>query len=253
MLEQRSPITEHAPACLLTLRPAHPRLSGLLVLLGIVIVLNSPAGQADNADEDAALTAIHQFLIERTDQMDREAVIEVQPSRATLPPCESPQPFLPRASQTLSGRVTVGVRCGEDGRQVRYFRADIGLYGTYPVLSRPVTTGDLISPQMLEEQQGNLSELPRDAVREAESVIGKIARRSVEAGTPLRESQFKVRPLVERGQRVVVEARGQSFQVSREGVAMDAGVLGDRVRVQFSNRERIEAVIVGEGRLEVSF
>lgn len=244
-------------------RPA-PWLCGLIVWLGVAAGLAQPSAGQGSAQasqqganqeqrDQAVLEAVHGFLLARTHAEGREVVIEVHPLTARLPPCEAPEPFLPRASETLSGRVTVGVRCGNQGRQVRYFKADIDLYGDYPVLKEPAEAGTLITAGMLESQQGNLSELPHDAVRAPESIIGQIARRSLAAGVPLQQRQFRARPLVERGQRVVVEARGARFRATREGVAMDSGVAGERVRVRFSNRELVEAVVVGEARLEIQF
>lgn len=199
------------------------------------------------------MQAVQRFLHAQAGEQGEEIVIEVHPPSAALPECSSPAPFLPRPLQSVGGRVSVGVRCGDDGRQVRYLQADIDVYGDYPVLAQPVSAGTLITPEMLKAQQGNLSRLPRDAVREPEAVIGQVARRTVAAGVPLQHRQFEKKPLVERGQRVVVEARGSSFRVTREGTALDSGAAGDAVRVQFPSRELVHATVVGDGRLVIDY
>jgi flagella basal body P-ring formation protein FlgA len=207
---------------------------------------------AASADE-TIVQAVQRFLHAQAGDQGEEIVIEVHPPSAALPDCASPTPFLPRPLQSVGGRVSVGVRCGDDGRQVRYLQADIDVYGNYPVLAQPVSAGTLVTAEMLKSQRGNLSQLPRDAVREPEAVVGQIARRSVAAGVPLQHRQFEKKPLVERGQRVVVEARGASFRVTREGTALDPGAAGDLVRVQFPDRELVHARVVGDGRLVIDY
>lgn len=217
------------------------------LLLGTALLAAAAAARAD----EAMLQAVQRFLHEQTREQGEEVVIEVRPPSASLPDCASPQPFLPRSTPSFGGRVTVGVRCGDDGRQVRYLQAQIDVYGEYPVLRQPLAAGTEVRADMLRPKRGNLSQLPHGAVREPESVVGQIARRAVAADVALQQRQFETKPLVERGDRVVVEARGSNFRVTREGKALDSGGAGDLVRVQFPDRELVRATVVGEARLVV--
>ncbi|MBK5929773.1 flagellar basal body P-ring formation chaperone FlgA [Halochromatium salexigens] len=203
--------------------------------------------------DEAMLQAVQAFLHEQASQQGEDLVIELTPPAAKLPPCRSPEPFLPGRSRSLEGRLSVGVRCGEQGRQVRYLQAEISRYGDYPVLEQELAPGTLVTAEMLTQRQGNLSDLPRDSVLEPESIIGQVARRTVRAGVPLQHRQFRAKLLVKRGQQVVVEARGKHFRVAREGEALDSGGLGERVRVRFATRELIDATVVGKARLAVDF
>ncbi|NBC49196.1 MAG: flagellar basal body P-ring formation protein FlgA [Gammaproteobacteria bacterium] len=221
-------------------------------LLALGLAAGTPARAGERADEPA-LQAVERFLYEQTQNQGAEVIIEVHPPSVELPPCPSPEPFLPRPSGSLSGRVSVGVRCGGDGRQVRYLQAEIDVYGRYPVLKQPLSAGSQVIPDMLRSEHGNLSRLPRDAVREPESVIGQVARRNLAAGVPLQHRQFETKPLVERGDQVVVEARGSNFRVTREGTALDPGGAGDLVRVRFPDRELVRARVVDEARLVIEY
>lgn len=221
------------------------RLAWLLVPLWAI----APAAGAD----EAMLQAVQAFLHAQASEQGEELVIELNPPTATLPPCRSPEPFLPGRTRTLEGRISVGVRCGEQGRQVRYLQAEISRYGDYPVLTQDLAPGTLVTADMLSTRQGNLSELPRDSVLEPEAIIGQVARQPLAAGEPLQQRQFQPKRLVKRGQQVVVEARGAHFRVTREGEALDSGGLGERVRVRFGRRELIHATVVGPARLAIDF
>lgn len=203
--------------------------------------------------EDALMAEVHSFLYDKAASHGDEVIIEIRPPSAHLPACESPRAFLPGASPSVMGRVSVGVRCGEEGRQVRYLQAEVGVIGTYPVLTRKVEAGTQITPAVLEMRRGDLSRLPRQAILDDVAILGKVAGRPIRAGTPLLAHQFHAKALVERGQRVVVEAAGPSFRVTREGEALEAGGQGERIRVRFADREIVTARVVGERRLAVDF
>ena len=202
---------------------------------------------------DEALIALVQEFLRQQLTDNEQVLIEVQLPPARMPPCTAPEPFLPNRSRSVSGRLSVGVRCGEQGQQVRYLQAEISRYGQYPVLRREIAPGTQVTAAMLSQREGNLSDLPREAVLEPEAIIGQVARRSIAAGVPLQHRQFEAKALVERGQQVSVEARGANFRVSREGKALDSGGLGDQVRVQFGNRDLVSARVVGEAKLVVDF
>ncbi|MBB3329902.1 flagella basal body P-ring formation protein FlgA [Halomonas campaniensis] len=219
------------------------------LLMAAALLLASMASSAD----EAMLAEVHAFLYDEANRLGDEVVIEVRPPSAHLPACNSPQPFLPHAGQPVMGRVSVGVRCGEQGRQVRYLQAEVGVIGDYPVAARDMAAGTLVTADLLETRRGNLSRLPRHAILDADELLGQQASRPIRAGETLQAHQFQAPTLVERGQAVVVEAQGPSFRVTREGEALEPGGHGERVRVRFGSRELVTARVVGNGRLVVDF
>ncbi len=224
----------------------------LLTLWPILAALVLLPGTA-KADDEALLQAVHGFLHGEAQPLGEEIIIELRPPSARLPECVSPQPFLTREGELPIGRVSVGVRCGSDGRQVRYMQAEIGVLGEFPVLATSLSAGDTVRAEHLEQRQGNLAELPNNALLDAEQIVGQVATRTLRAGQPLQAHQFRSLPLVERNQRVVVEARGTGFRVSREGEALEPGGLGDRVRIRFDSREMVTGQVAGEGLVIVDF
>lgn len=228
------------------------RLIRFAPLLPLLLAMSSPQAVA-TADDAELLQAVHAFLHEEASSLGDELIIEVRPPSARLPVCEFPEPFLARSGDVPLGRVSVGVRCGNDGRQVRYLQAEIGAMGEYPVLDVPLGVGETVRREHLVMQTGNLAELPHRALLDPTAIVGQVATRPLTPGQPLLEHQFRSLPLVERNQRVVVEARGSAFRVTREGQALEPGGLGDRVRVRFDSREIVTAAVAGEGVLVVDF
>lgn len=205
------------------------------------------------ADDDNLLQQVHQFLYEETLALGEEVVIELRPPSPHLPECIQPEPFLPNANQSPLGRVSVGVRCGENSQQVRYLQAQIDVIGNYVVAARDIERGTLITSSMLNERGGNLGDLSAQALTAEEDIVGKVAQRPIRSGSAFLAHYLQAPHLVERGQRVTVIAQGSAFRVSREGEALENGALGEQVRVRFGSREIMTARVTEQGILVVDF
>lgn len=207
----------------------------------------------DPQAEHTLAARVQAFLIERAADEGDEVEVEVFPSAASLPPCTAPEPFSPTPGQRVHGRVTVGVRCDGEPRHVRYLQAEVRINGRYLAAARDIAAGEIVTADALHERRGELSALPRDIVRTAEEIVGHQAQRQLAADTPLQTHQFRSAPLIERGQRVIVEARGERFHVRREGTALEPGGRGERVRVRFGKDEIVHAEVVDAGLLAIAF
>ncbi|GGX77941.1 hypothetical protein GCM10007160_01460 [Litchfieldella qijiaojingensis] len=227
------------------------RLLTAIALLSLVTTVTLTPVRADNT---ALITErVHAFLYERASELGSEVNIEAHPPSAHLPDCENPQPFLPNASQPLIGRVSVGVRCGEQGNQVRYMQATLAVIGEQVVASQAITRGTIIDADMLALRPAELSRLPRGAITDIQQAIGMQAARPIREGSTLTEHQLQPVTLVERGAKVRIEARGQGFAISREGEALDSGAMDSEIRVRLNNRDVLRARVIGHNRLEVDF
>jgi flagellar basal body P-ring formation protein FlgA len=91
-----------------------------------------------------------------------------------------------------------------------------------------------------------------DVARSIDDVIGMELRRPIAAGQPLRTSDVARPALVRRGAVVQMQLEAGGLSVSGPGVAVDAGVEGDRVRVQNMNsRAIVTAQVIGRGLVRV--
>lgn len=204
------------------------------------------------ATDDAVKQAVNQLLREEAAKhaqwRDVEVAAELPSSGLPLSACQEPEAFLPHQGQTLRpGRFSVGLRCAGDID--RYIQVRLIMRGEYLELKRGLMPGELLTSDNIHRRRGDLGELPRDVLRSAQQAVGKVAARRLEDGAVLRSNHLRSRPLVKRGQSVAVESRGRGFVVRRDGVAMENGGAGDRVRVRLSPREILEAVVDESGRL----
>lgn len=221
------------------------RLAPWLGLLCLLVVVPTQA-----ADE-AMLDRVRAFLSEEAQALGDAPRITLHAPAAHFPPCVQPRPFLPAASRPPLGRVSVGVRCGEAGRQTRYLQAEVAVDGAYLETARAIGAGERLGRGDLVERRGDLGRLPRQALRDLETAVGQVTRRSLAAGQVIQAHLLRAPRLVGRGDRVTLEARGTGFRVTRQGEALEAGGRGERIRVRLADRRILEARVIGAQRLVV--
>lgn len=224
-----------------------------IATLTAVLCVTLPVAASADAARQQLVERVHGFLYERSQSLGSEVHIEVHPPSAHLPTCESPEPFMPNERAPAQGRISVGVRCGDQGQQVRYMQASVAVIGDYVVLREDIPAGTLISADMLTLSEAELGRLPRGVLTDLDEVIGQESARALRAGSAITPQQLREVTLVERGAAVRIEAVGKGFAVSREGQALDSGGMGREIRVRLANREILSATVSGRNRLSVDF
>ncbi len=80
--------------------------------------------------------------------------------------------------------------------------------------------------------------------------VGWTTRRVIRAGETLTEPAVEPPPLVRAGQVVQYIVRRGAIQLSISGTAMASGHTGEAIPIRLGERQRVEAVITGPGRVE---
>jgi len=88
--------------------------------------------------------------------------------------------------------------------------------------------------------------------RSIEAIAGRVPRRAIRAGTPLRESWFDAPREVERGDMVKVEVSSGGARIEMEGEAQAAGSTGQVIPVRNARSQKcLRARVEGKGRVSV--
>ncbi|WP_198675576.1 flagellar basal body P-ring formation chaperone FlgA [Aliidiomarina sanyensis] len=224
---------------------------GIFMMPGCLYFLAVGIAHADDAE---LFEVVQSFLYQQTQSLTKdggEVVIEIMPTAARFGACVQPSPFFPNPAQRPVGRVAVGVRCGDQGQQVRYLQAQVTLYGHYVSAKRDILPGSIITLDMLEMSYGPLSSGSGEPLQQKERALGKLVRRQLRQGAMVQEHMLQTAPVIRRGERVQATVQGQGFEISREGEALDEGGIGDTIRVRIGAREILNGTVIGEGRVRV--
>ncbi|MCF6210607.1 MAG: flagellar basal body P-ring formation protein FlgA [Gammaproteobacteria bacterium] len=173
-------------------------------------------------------------------------------SRLRLGFCEiGLQAFVPAGSR-LQGKLTVGVQCPGGKPWTVYIPANIRVFGDVLTTSRPISRGDAITRADIISRRQEISTLNHGYYRQTEEIIGKLAMRSLPAGTPLTPRMLKARLLVRRGDDVTILANTGFLQVRSKGKALQNAAQGERITVRNTRSKRIiEGIAIKAGTVQV--
>lgn len=173
-------------------------------------------------------------------------------SRLKLARCDNMQMFLPAGSKIM-GRTSVGVRCNAPQVWTVYVQANVQIMVEYLIAAGPLAQGHVITEQDLAKGQGDLAKLPPNVFTEASQAVGRSVYVPLAAGTVLRQEMLRVTPVVQQGQKVVLNSIGDGFRVSAEGTALNNASEGQRVKVKVGNGQVISGLARPGGLIEVIF
>ena len=111
----------------------------------------------------------------------------------------------------------------------------VNAYGTAWVIKGQVAAGSALTQDDVVEAEVNWAEESSPVVRDKALWVGQIATRALMTGQTLRQGMLRPAQVFQAGAQVRVLAQGAGFQVSAEGQALSAGVVGQTARVRMEN------------------
>jgi flagella basal body P-ring formation protein FlgA len=118
---------------------------------------------------------------------------------------------------------------------------------------RPLARGRTVASDDVRLEDGSLEGARFDALPGV-TVAGARVVRAVEAGAVVQRLDVLMPPMIKAGQPVVAVVRIGAVEVTASMTAVDAGHLGDAIRIAHRDRKRVlQARVVGPGRVEVRY
>jgi flagellar basal body P-ring formation protein FlgA len=156
--------------------------------------------------------------------------------------------FLGPTSFTVAFRVAGNV----EARQ--YGTAYIDVTQDVVTTARPIARNDIIEAADVRLTRMNMARVSQQVYRRAEDVVGKRARRALQANTVIHTHEVENLPTVQKGDMVLMLAESALLKVSTMGEALESGMRGDTIRIKniTSNRE-VRAIIVDKKTVKVLF
>lgn len=197
---------------------------------------------------------VEQFLLSQSASLPGKVSVSAMAidPRLKLVSCDNLQMSLPTGSR-IWGRTSVGVRCNAPQVWTLYVQANVQVMAEYLIAAGPLAQGHIITEQDLIKGQGDLAKLPPGVFTEAGQAVGRAVYVPLSAGTVLRQEMLRVLPVVQQGQKVVLNTIGDGFRVSAEGTALSNAGEGQRVKVKMGNGQVVSGMARQGGLIEVIF
>lgn len=207
----------------------------------LTLALSGPCLAAETQPLDGIRTLARQFVASHMDGNADSIKIEVGrlDSRLRLAECGSDLVPSLQYGAARSGNTTVRVSCPGPKPWSLYVPVSVKQFGPVVVLARPVSPGDTLSPDDVRLDQRDLGSLVTGYFTDPKQVVGKQVKRSLGVGQPLSRLAVTSPKLVRRGDRVVLLARTDKFEVRMEGKILSDGAAGDRVQVRNLRSNRV--------------
>ena len=122
-----------------------------------------------------------------------------------------------------------------------------------PVLTHRLPAGSVLQPGDLRIARVRADALPGETVRNTADAVGLALKRLTVAGQLLSTADLMRPVMVQKGARVMMQLFTPGLALTGQGVALDAGGIGERIRVLNPNsRAVLEVEVIGPDRVRVS-
>jgi flagella basal body P-ring formation protein FlgA len=233
----------------------------LVALCGSGVIGSLPDARAQAAADVTQLpTLVHNWVDQqlahqaaRLDQPLRlQANVGAPDNRLRLAPCGQAEVFLPPGAR-LWGSTRVGVRClvGATRWSVT-LPVTVQALGQAWVLRRDVPAGSLLTAADFVQDEADFAADTSPVLAGGTGAWeGQLAARPLRAGQPLRQNMVRAVQVFQAGTSVRVLVQGGGFQISAQGEAMAAGIVGQSIRVRIESG-RVLTVKVLDARTVVA-
>ena len=173
--------------------------------------------------------------------------------RLRLKRCEENPEYTWTSAAKRMGNTTITVRCDDSAPWKILIRAHVSVYDYIPVLSVPVSKGDLLSADMVTPQLLDVSSLRNETIRDIEKVVGYRFKRRLAAGREISSSVLATPKVIAKGDLVQINASNRLLDIQMKGTALAGGEVGRKINVRSNSSGRvIQTWIKGPGQVMVS-
>jgi len=223
-------------------------------LFVIIIILQTNTVLAANFQSLSSIkTAVNDYLELQQNPADNFKIsIGTIDNRLRLPVCNHKLNtyFLPGSKN--SGNTTVGVRCNSPKKWTFYVPANVKLYKQVAVSSHPLSRGDEINSVNIQFIEKEISALNSGYFTKNDTLIGRIARRSLPTGHVFTPNSIKSPNLVLRGEEVAIIVKSRGFRIRVMGEALMDGSARQKIKVKNkASKKVLEAIVTGRGIVSV--
>lgn len=121
-----------------------------------------------------------------------------------------------------------------------------------PIASRTVGRGKIVESTDIRMARLNVNALPPDVATNEKDIVGMEVGNEIPQGDFFKQTRLEIPPIVQVGQNVMLRYRFKTLEATATGVALDAGIKNQDIRVRNSaSKKIINGTVIEPGLVEV--
>ena len=241
--------SRNAPGCYLNI--VHDLKLALLIAGGLLMTDLAQAETTflNQIETQVRSTALQQLASQYPETEIELSINPINPALA-LEPCSEPLDIrFPYANEQ---RLTARVNCTGVKPWSIFVTARLTLWRQIVVAADPITRGAQIRASQLMLGRVDTSRGLDEYFTRIDQVAGQRAKRTIAPQQPIMLRDLEPALLVNRGDRVTLEANRAGVQIRVAALALEDGRKGDQIRVQnLESKREVYAEVIDQGRVEI--
>ena len=225
----------------------------LTACLGTCMAGPAIAGTTQSLDSIKQAAIDHARMLAHRQSMNVVAIETGRlDTRLRLSSCDQALETFSPFDATFSHRTTIGVRCNSDKPWTVYVPVTVASEVEALVLTRAVGRGDILRRSDVSVRRQRQSKSGMAFFQEPDMVIGKQAKRFIQAGTVLTPAMIAEPIIVKRGDTVPIVASLGGLSVTSSGEALASAAAGDVIRLKNGRSGRtVEGRVQADGSVAI--
>jgi flagella basal body P-ring formation protein FlgA len=215
-----------------------------IVLLGLLLGLTLPGFAAEAGVN--WLTLITQHVERQSGSVPYRVVVDVPTDEVMPPPCLQRPSIAETSRPRWLGPMSLSLACE---RPAWRGTLTVRVRGMTQVVrsARPLNLGVRISEDDVRLVEADFANEPTGAATELAQVLGRETSRPLRENSTVALNALRVPTVIKIGDRLTVRVSGKAFEISADGVAQQAGAVGENIRVKLSDGRALNAVVMRAG------
>jgi len=210
-----------------------------MILIAYFLGTNALAALPPDIERD-----IKRFIQKSPNVNGLRVDIEFLDANLNVPPCVGGTIEIgANPGSRIWGKTTLQLRCAKAAWMINV-PLNIHVFGDYVVASRYLPFGQKLDPSDMRVIEGDLSLIPDDVLRTPKIAYEKVLSKPLQMGSPIGLNDLKEISVVKAGDPVRLILTGKDFEVSGEGTAQSAGMVGDMVRVRLADGQVLQGKVL---------
>lgn len=229
----------------------------LLALFYIVSASAQPDPTLNTLKGEDLKAFVSHYALKNVPHQDNESIeVEVMQldHNISLPSCSSAIDISMSRKSLPERASAVQLSCNEKPQWNIFVPISVKVFTDVLVTNRLILTGEPLSANDVTFEKQDKNRLIDGYFTDEDTIVGLVARHSINAGAVLTTRNIKQLPLIKRNQTISLALVHGAIEIDLQGIAKSDGYLNDTIKVlNPSSKKIIDAIVKDSGKAEINY